>query len=694
MVGRLSFPTVGGVRRWHSNEPDYFKKILIANRGEIACRVIRTARKCGIRTVSVFSDADANAMHVEMADEAHHIGGAKPQDSYLCYDRILDTAKKTGAQAIHPGYGFLSENAEFANACEDAGVVFIGPPADAMRSMASKSAAKSIMTDAGVPVVPGYHGEEQSVEFLADQAEKIGYPVLIKAVLGGGGKGMRIVDDRKGLEEAVQLAQREAQASFGDARILVEKYIRKPRHIEVQVFSDTHGGHVYLWDRDCSVQRRYQKIIEEAPAPGLAPEIKASMGEAATNCARAVNYVGAGTVEFILDRDTDEFYFMEMNTRLQVEHPVSEMVTGQDFVEWQLKIAAGAPLPLQQNEIPQHGHSFEARIYAENPRKDFMPGSGHISFMRTPEPHHPYVRVDTGIREGDDVTVFYDPMIAKLITWDADRPRALQQLRTALDQFQISGLSTNIDFLKTLSSHQAFIDLDLDTGFIPRYRDELFPEVTGTDAKVFAIGAMVAELDSREGRGDLEDADPWSLIQNLRLNHSKSQTYEFLDKEADDELVRVELTFPAGKGCRAVVTRDSGAEHIYEGIDAEIMEDPNQMRYSLDGAKEECRFFRDGNDIDVFLQDSRTSVSLKPLDLGVGAEADAGLVAPVTGQITKTLVKAGDTVEKGQQLVVMSAMKMEYIIRSNVDGTIGAVFHKEGDIANEQEVLVRIDQGE
>ena len=439
-----------------------FSKILIANRGEIACRVIRTARRLGVRTVAVYSEADANARHVRLADEAVCIGPAAVRESYLLGERILDAAKRTGAQAIHPGYGFLSENAGFADACAAAGVVFIGPPASAIRAMGSKSAAKQLMEKAAVPLTPGYHGDNQAPDFLKTQADAIGYPVLIKAAAGGGGKGMRLVERSEDFIAALASCQREAASSFGSEHVLVEKYITRPRHIEIQVFADTQGNCVYLFERDCSVQRRHQKVLEEAPAPGMTPERRAAMGKAAVDAAKAVGYVGAGTVEFIANQD-GSFYFMEMNTRLQVEHPVTEMITGQDLVEWQLRVASGEPLPLRQAELQLCGHAIEARIYAEDADKGFLPSTGRLVHLAPPA-ESLNVRVDTGVEQGDEITPFYDPMIAKLIVWDVDRPAALARMRQALADYRIVGVTANVDFLSRLVACPAFSDADLEIG--------------------------------------------------------------------------------------------------------------------------------------------------------------------------------------------------------------------------------------
>ena len=474
-----------------------FEKILIANRGEIACRIARTAKRLGIRTVAVYSEADTRALHVTSCDEAWLIGPAPPRESYLRGDRILDVAKKSGAQAIHPGYGFLSENAEFARACHQAGVVFIGPPPAAIEAMGSKSAAKAMMEKAGVPLVSGYHGDAQDAATLAKEAGCVGYPVLIKACAGGGGKGMRVVNQAGEFAEALASAKREAASSFGDDRVLIEKYLTRPRHIEMQVFADTHGDCLHLFERDCSVQRRHQKILEEAPAPGMTAERRRQMGEAAVAAAKAVGYVGAGTVEFIAEPG-GRFYFMEMNTRLQVEHPVTEMITGLDLVEWQLRVAAGEALPLAQEQLSISGHAIEARIYAEDPARGFLPTAGCVEHLRQPQPNA-HVRIDSGVQAGDEVGVHYDPMIAKLIAWDRDRPSALRWLRSALGEYQVAGVTTNLSFLSAVTAHPAFADADhdpgsLDTGLIERHRAALFPESAPVPDAILAIAVLSESL--------------------------------------------------------------------------------------------------------------------------------------------------------------------------------------------------------
>jgi 3-methylcrotonyl-CoA carboxylase alpha subunit len=521
-----------------------FSKILIANRGEIACRIIRTARRLGVATVAVYSEADADARHVRLADEAVCIGPPAARESYLVGERIIDAACRTGAQAIHPGYGFLAENAHFADACTAAGIVFIGPPAAAIRAMGSKSAAKTLMAAAGVPLTPGYHGDNQDPVFLQQQAEAIGYPVLIKAAAGGGGKGMRRVEKRDDFAAALASCQREAHSSFGSDLILIEQYLERSRHIELQIFADSHGHCVHLFERDCSVQRRHQKVLEEAPAPAMTPERRALMGQAAVDAARAVGYVGAGTVEFITSATCvvdGGFYFMEMNTRLQVEHPVTEMITGQDLVEWQLRVACGEPLPLRQEQLDLRGHALEARLYAENPDHDFLPSTGRLLHLARPA-ESLNVRVDTGIEEGDEITPHYDPLIAKLIVWDVDRHAALARMRQALADYRIVGVTTNVDFLSRLVACPAFANADLDTGLIERSREFLFPAASEPPSSVFLVAAVAGLL--REHAAALAHASlsgdpwsPWSLHDGWRLNLQPRRTLTYRSGDRRHEVI-------------------------------------------------------------------------------------------------------------------------------------------------------------
>ncbi|CAI8019501.1 Methylcrotonoyl-CoA carboxylase subunit alpha, mitochondrial, partial [Geodia barretti] len=529
VVGRLRASTLfkTGIRpRWLSTPAtaeavQLFDKLLVANRGEIACRVFSTAKRLGIRTVAVYSEADRNARHVTMADEAYCIGPAPSSESYLRGDKIIEVAKATGAQAIHPGYGFLSENRDFADLCQSEGVEFIGPPASAIEKMGIKSVSKQIMSNSSVPIVPGYFGDDQRDSLLKTEADKIGYPVLIKANLGGGGKGMRVVNSPEEFQSSLDTCRRESMKSFGDDSVLIEKFVIRPRHVEVQVFADKHGNTVHLFERDCSVQRRHQKIIEEAPAPGLRDDVTEKLLTAAVRAAQAVGYVGAGTVEFVLDKEQN-FYFMEMNTRLQVEHPITEMITGADLVEWQIKVAAGARLPRLQSDITSRGHAFEARIYAENPvsQSEFLPSPGVLRHLQAP-PTSDKVRIDTGVRQGDEVAPFYDPMIAKLVVWDSDRSSALRLLQNSLAQYQVAGVDTNIDFLRRLASHQSFAATDVHTGFIPQHHEALFPPPSPLSEERLgeAVLALLAHESWQNHRPTDEDAfSPFSDSSGFQLN--------------------------------------------------------------------------------------------------------------------------------------------------------------------------------
>ena len=568
------------------------RKVLIANRGEIACRVIDTARRMGVATVAVYSEADAGARHARMADEAWPIGPAPARQSYLVGERIIDAARRSGSDAIHPGYGFLSENADFAAACADAGLVFVGPPASAIRAMGSKAASKALMERSGVPLVPGYHGEAQDPARLAEAAARIGYPVLIKASAGGGGKGMRIVEAPDALAEAVEGAKREALASFGDDRVLIERYLTRPRHIEVQVFADSFGATVSLFERDCSIQRRHQKVVEEAPAPGMDPARRAAMGEAAVAAAQAVGYVGAGTVEFIVEDGA--FYFMEMNTRLQVEHPVTEMITGLDLVEWQFRIASGEPLPAAAPAI--RGHAIEARVYAEDPARDFLPSVGALTHLRQPAGVPGRVRVDTGVRQGDAITPHYDPMIAKLIVWGEDRGVAVRQLRAALREYEVAGVRTNLGLLRAIAGHPAFAAGSFDTGFIAGHAAALMPAAAEADAEaaapvVWAAAALRVLHDLRAEAAAQAEAtgDPWSPWASLdawRMNGDGHQDLHFrLDGSDAPVTARVHL-LPGG-GAR--LNLPTGA------VRAELRDDA----LLLDGVSRRVRVVRQGDTLTV-----------------------------------------------------------------------------------------------
>ncbi|MDY7576822.1 acetyl/propionyl/methylcrotonyl-CoA carboxylase subunit alpha [Herbaspirillum sp. RTI4] len=644
-----------------------FQKILIANRGEIACRIIKTARRMGIATVAVYSAADANARHVRLADEAVLIGGAEARESYLVAERILQAAIATGAQAVHPGYGFLSENAAFADACAQAGVVFIGPPAEAIRAMGSKSAAKALMEKTGVPLTPGYHGDRQEPAFLAEQAGRIGYPVLIKASAGGGGKGMRRVDAAADFEAALISCQREAINAFGNDHVLVEKYVLKPRHIEIQVFGDTLGNYVYLFERDCSVQRRHQKVVEEAPAPGMQPERRAAMGKAAVDAARAVGYVGAGTVEFIANQD-GSFYFMEMNTRLQVEHPVTEMITGLDLVEWQLRVASGEPLPLAQEQLRISGHAIEARIYAEDPDKGFLPSIGHLHHLSPPQASE-HVRIDTGVEQGDDITPFYDPMIAKLIVWDHDRDSALARMRQALSEYRIVGVANNIEFLGRLVSCDSFAGADLDTGLIEREHASLFLSAAAlpeTVALVAALAELLRESNALALASTLVNAErgsPWRVLDGWRLNGSSQRFFNFAYGETQH---RVGATVVTGGWKLAI-----GEQQVLAS--ARLQAD-GQLAVQLGDRSMKACVVATGQRRHVFLAGHSYALQCLPLlDTGGRAvEHAGGLRSPMPGKIVALLVAVGSVVEEGTPLLVMEAMKMEHTITAPARGVVKA----------------------
>ncbi len=644
-------------------------RLLIANRGEIACRVIRTARSLGLSTVAVYSDADHDGLHVSMADEAIHLGAAVASASYLDAGKVIDAARRAGADAIHPGYGFLSENAEFADACAAAGVTFIGPPTEAILSMGSKSAAKQIMEAADVPLLPGYHGDSQDPGFLRAEAEKIGYPVLLKAAAGGGGKGMRIVRSDAEFNEGLEAAQREAANAFGDAHMLVEKYLEAPRHVEIQVFCDQHGNGVYLNERDCSVQRRHQKIIEEAPAPGLSPELRARMGDAALRCAQAIGYVGAGTVEFLLAAD-GQFYFMEMNTRLQVEHPVTEMITGYDLVEWQIRIADGEALPVSQADVPLNGHAFEARIYAEDPGQDFLPQTGRLTFVETPlESAH--VRIDTGVVQGDEISIYYDPMISKLIVWDRDRASALQRLREALADYHIGGVTTNVGFLYNLAGSSAFQAADLDTGFIEKHQAELFSaDAQDTPAALAAAAAHL--IFSNKGAAAATDPhSPWAQTTAWRLNEPHLQV---LDIMLDDSAFNVAVEHKAIDSFE--LTSEFGTQRIQGALRGD------QLAVTVDGHSRVLTVGRDGNDSLLFGPGHAFRIRhAEPATGEEDAAVDAaGLQAPMNGTIVSLLVAIDQAVEAGESLLVMEAMKMEHTIRAPAAGHVRAFHFNPGDL--------------
>jgi len=663
-----------------------FSKILIANRGEIACRVITTARRLGIKTVAVYSDADRTARHVAMADEAVHIGPSPARDSYLVADKIIAAARHTGAQAIHPGYGFLSENAGFAEACAKAGIVFIGPPPSAIQAMGSKSEAKKIMEKAKVPLVPGYHGDDQSPDLLAREAGRIGFPVLIKASAGGGGKGMRVVEEAAKFADALAGAKREAKSSFADDHVLVEKYLTRPRHIEIQVFADSHGNCLYLFERDCSIQRRHQKVIEEAPAPNMDPARRKAMGEAAVAAAKAIGYQGAGTVEFITNQD-GTFYFMEMNTRLQVEHPVTEAITGQDLVEWQLVVAAGGRLPLTQDQLRIDGHAVEVRLYAEDPNRNFLPSTGTLIHLRLPE-EGPHVRVDTGVRQGDTVTPFYDPMIAKVIVHDRDRISAMRRMAALMGETEVVGVTTNAALLKALCSHPAFVGGEVDTGFIERHHDTLFAAPKPADDRVLAAATLARLLEFEPAA---RANDPWDQRNGFRLLEEGHDEARWKDGERDVAVIArrrrsgsIGLELPGGPIEARVERRADGRLAIRLGGDT----------FAATVAR---RPTADGVDYAVFADGaSRTLRLVDPLDVTqyeAVASGEGAVRAPLPGKIIDLRVKAGDKVSKGQPLLVLEAMKMEHTLAAPADGTVKTVRYAVGEQVVEGAELVEFEAG-
>ncbi|MEP6997419.1 MAG: acetyl/propionyl/methylcrotonyl-CoA carboxylase subunit alpha [Betaproteobacteria bacterium] len=665
-----------------------FTKILIANRGEIACRVARTARRMGIGTVAVYSDADAGALHVEVCDEAYRLGPAPPRESYLRGDRIIAIATQAGAQAIHPGYGFLSENAEFAAAAAAAGLVFIGPPPAAIRAMGSKVAAKTIMGGAGVALVPGYHGADQDDALLLREADGIGYPVLIKASAGGGGKGMRVVVRPEDFAAALGSARREAKASFGDETVLLEKYLSEPRHIEMQVFADTHGACIHLFERDCSVQRRHQKVVEEAPAPGMSAGRRADMGAAAVAAAKAIGYVGAGTVEFIAETTgAGAFYFMEMNTRLQVEHPVTEMITGLDLVEWQLRVAAGEPLPRGQAEVVIDGHAIEARIYAEDPDRGFLPSTGRIVHLGSP-PLSQHVRIDSGVKSGDEISRFYDPMLAKLIVCGADRPEALRRLAGALAQYRVVGVATNVAFLQRLIAHPAFAKGRLDTGLIARHHADLFPPPRPPSATTLAVAALaeISRLRERAAKVAASSPDPyspWHAIEGWWLNsdqHDIALAYAFQDDEfavSARAAGEAWIVLALGKSMRASMTGTG-----------------DDLSIAIDGVHWPAQVVPLGDERHVFCGSEEHRLRLvDPLAHG-GDEPRAGghLTAPMSGAIVAVLVKPGDAVALGAPLLVIEAMKMEHTIVAPTSGIVSAIHYGRGDQVPEGADLIDVEE--
>ena len=658
-----------------------FERVLIANRGEIACRVIRTCRRLGIHTIAVYSEADRDAQHVRLADEAWPIGGPRPADSYLRGDVILEVAKKSAAQAIHPGYGFLSENTGFARACANAGIVFIGPRPESIDAMGSKAAAKGLMEQHTVPLVPGYHGENQDTTHLAEQADRTGYPLMIKAAAGGGGKGMRIVRRAAEFADALASAQREAASSFGDTRVILERYVEHPRHIEFQVFGDTHGNVIHLNERECSAQRRYQKVLEETPSPFLDDTRRKAMGEAAVAAAKAVDYVGAGTVEFIVAQ-SGEFFFMEMNTRLQVEHPVTELTLGLDLVEWQLRVTAGEPLPLHQDQVHAHGHAIEVRLYAEDPDQNFLPGSGKLITLRLPAPS-PHVRLDGGVIEGDTVTIFYDPMIAKLIVFDIDRTQALQRLREALAASEIIGPKSNIAFLERLARHPAVVEARIDTGYLDRHLEEfLVGDVAPTDQVLFAAATAALLHDERNiSTATADPHSPWARADAWRIGHAGKRIIALTLREQ-----RHDIEAHGHDGCYQLRHGETtcevrGARLLDDGLSARFDGESLRVPLRTDAAH-------------VLLHDAhgqRYSFARTAAFAWESKDAAGGnqIIAPMPGRIVLVKTKAGDIVEQGQELLVMEAMKMELALKAPRAGTIESINATQGEFVEADAVLVR-----
>ncbi|EHH2418896.1 acetyl/propionyl/methylcrotonyl-CoA carboxylase subunit alpha [Vibrio parahaemolyticus] len=665
-----------------------FKRILIANRGEIACRIIKTAKSMAIETVAVYSEADRSCLHVKQADFAEFIGPAPASESYLDIDAIIGAAKKWQADAIHPGYGFLSENPKLAKACSENGIVFIGPSTSAIEAMGSKSQAKAIMSEANVPLVPGYHGTDNSVEHLLAEAEKIGYPVMLKATQGGGGKGMRVVNSAAEMPLAIDGAQREALSSFGDKQLLIEKCILQPRHVEVQVFADQHGNCVYLSDRDCSIQRRHQKVVEEAPAPGLGDELRKQMGEAAVQAAQAIDYVGAGTVEFLLD-SSGEFYFMEMNTRLQVEHPVTELITGVDLVEWQFKIAAGEHLPISQSEITHNGHSIELRIYAEDADNDFMPSTGRIDYLQEPisdsNVRLACVRVDSGVTQGDTISEYYDPMISKLIVWGQTRNIALKQLKQALTQYHVCGVTTNIGYLHSIISQPAFAEIELDTGFLVTHQQGISEQQSVSDS-IWLTLATVARwnvLTSKSGSSTL----PSPTTQGFRLSVDNVYRFNFTDANANHQ-VRLQQS-----------SQETGALHLNhftvrcgeELHQVTLLEKDNQFIVNIDDVRYAFNALNNEQKTTLFYLGQQRTFAHQPNFESVNNKDDElSPTAPLNGVISAVMVNKGDKVAAGDPLLVLEAMKMEYTITAPVAATVDEVFYQHGDQVQHGSILLHL----
>ncbi|MCK7593131.1 acetyl/propionyl/methylcrotonyl-CoA carboxylase subunit alpha [Pseudomarimonas salicorniae] len=665
--------------------PALVSSVLIANRGEIACRIIRTCRRLGIRSIAVYSDADARARHVRLADEAWHIGGSRPADSYLRIEAVLDAARRSGAAAIHPGYGFLSENAEFAEAVEAAGIVFIGPRAASMRKLGSKAGAKELMAEHGVPVVPGYTGADQDPALLRREAGRIGYPLMIKAAHGGGGKGMRVVREDAEFEAALASCQREAANAFGRDRVLLERYIEQPRHIEFQIFGDQHGGLLHLNERECSAQRRYQKVLEETPSLALDAALRERMGAAAVAAGRAVDYINAGTVEFILGAD-GQFYFMEINTRLQVEHPVTECVTGQDLVEWQLRVASGQPLPLSQEEIRPSGHALELRLYAEDADRGFMPGSGTLHRLELPAAEDG-VRIDAGVDEGDAVTVFYDPMIAKLIVHAADRPAALAAMQRALAACHVVGTASNIGFLERLIDHPAVREARIDTGYLDRHLDEFLTRPEQPPIAVLAAAAALRldqerDLAAAQAAGGPDPNSPWALADGWRIGQAGSQPMSLSWRQE-----RYELAISGH--AEAFDFSHAGARHVVRPT----ARTAQTLSFELDGRMHRLPARIGGDDLIIHFEGRRYVIGT-PAPFGFEAAAvgaQDSLRAPMPGRIVQVLVELGAEVEAEQPLLVMEAMKMELTLRAPLAGTVAQLEARNGEIVEADALLVKLE---
>ncbi len=670
-----------------------FRSVLIANRGEIACRVIRTARRMGLRTIAVYSEADAHALHVEEADEAHLIGPAPATRSYLDAEKVLDVARLAWADCIHPGYGFLSENAEFAEACEKAGIPFVGPPAGAIRAMGLKDAAKALMQKADVPVVPGYHGASQDDAVLAEEADKTGYPLLIKAVAGGGGKGMRRVEKKSEFEAALASCRREAKSAFGDERVLIERFVTAPRHVEIQVFADGHGNCVHLFERDCSLQRRHQKVIEEAPAPGMSPEMRAHMGAAAVAAAQAVGYQGAGTVEFIADSSQglreDAFFFMEMNTRLQVEHPVTEMITGLDLVEWQLRVAAGEKLPLKQEEIGEaQGHAVEARLYAEDPANGFLPQTGHLHAIRFPDDENG-IRIDTGVATGKDVTPYYDPMIAKLVAWGETRESALARLHKALSQTAVLGLKTNIGFLANAVSHPDFVAGSFDTGFIDEKLESLVPQDGPSELLALAGHAWLAAGNGKSAGVSNEPASPFGLTDGWSLGTDRTDRLHLVANGQD-------VTVDIARGARADTVSVTGEDMSISADVSDFRMQGEQVAASIGSDAVFCPVAIAPNALYLARGSEHFELRVQDLLARDADEAGGGATvrAPMSGKLIKLHAEPGAKVKKGDPLAVLEAMKMEHTLVAGADGTVADITVAAGDQVEEGQTLISLEVAE